>query len=199
LITADSEPQSITMKDALKNKESAQLAHDAARLVRASRRVFVDRAESAAQRRTLPRRAPTVYRDSTTRLIRCLYREIVVRFKTKVPTPRRRAHLSDMRLEFVRLGTASPHHFVVRDPRDERQGDSLNSQTNSVNMAYSDLHLKAVALEKLHPAPESQKDFAPILAPGLILGGLKTASDTSECSGQTPRLPTIASPLTTLL
>ena len=55
--------------------------------------------------------------------------------------------------------------------------DLLDTQANAQTAAYSELHLKAVALEKLQPAPESQKDFAPILAPGLILSGLKTVSD----------------------
>jgi hypothetical protein len=55
--------------------------------------------------------------------------------------------------------------------------DLLDTQANGQAAAYGELHLKAVDLEKLKPKPESQKDFAPILAPGMILSGLKTASD----------------------
>jgi subtilisin family serine protease len=132
LINAESEPHSIDLRDALKSMESAKLAHDTARLARASRRFFVDPVKSAMQRPALPRRVPTVYRDARTKLLRCVYREIIVRFKVKVPMRRRRAHLSDLGLELVRLGTASPHHFVVRDAGDKRQGDDLIQLANTL-------------------------------------------------------------------
>jgi subtilisin family serine protease len=80
----------------------------------------------------LPRRTPTVYRDARTKLLRCFYREIIVRFKAKVSMRRRRAHLSDLGLELVRQGTASPHHVVVRDPGDHRQGDDLIRLANTL-------------------------------------------------------------------
>lgn len=130
LINAESESHSIALRDVLKSTESTKLAHDVARLGRASRRFFVDPVGSALQRPAFPRRAPTVYRDGRTKLLRCVYREIIVRFKAKVPKRRRSAHLSDLGLEFVRLGTASPHHFVVRDPGDERQGEDLIQLAN---------------------------------------------------------------------
>ena len=132
LLPAEPELHSVGMSDALRNSESAQLAHDVARLVRASMRFFVDPAEAAAVGRTMPRRAPTVYRDASTKLLRCVYREITIRFKAKVRASRRRAHLRDLGLDLVRRGTASPHHFVVRDPDDKKRGDDLLELANTL-------------------------------------------------------------------
>src|SRR5579862_9369235 len=113
LVNADSEIDSLTLREALTDAESGRMAQDAGRIVRACARFFVEQGGDAAARRRVPRRAPTVYRDTATGLLRCVYREIVVRFKTRVAARRRRAHLSDMKLDVVRMGS-SQHHFVVR-------------------------------------------------------------------------------------
>ncbi|HSY35597.1 MAG TPA: S8 family serine peptidase [Acidobacteriaceae bacterium] len=131
LILADSEPPSIGFVDVLTKADSAHHVHDAARIVRASSRFFVDEADAAQPGRTRPHRAPTVYRDFSTQLLRCVYREIVIRFKTRVPAARRRAHLGDFELEIVRTGN-SPHQLIVRDPLDRYQGDDLIQLANDL-------------------------------------------------------------------
>lgn len=55
--------------------------------------------------------------------------------------------------------------------------DLLNTQADQLAKAYVTLHGKALELQKLQPSLQAKKDFAPILAPGLILGGLKTVTD----------------------
>jgi subtilisin family serine protease len=130
LIPADSQPHSIGFTEVLTSEDSARHVQDAARIVRASSRFFVDKADAARTGRTSPRRAPTVYRDASTQLLRCVYREIVVRFKTRVPAARRRAHLADRGLEIVRSG--SPYQLIVRDPLDRRQGDDLIQLANTL-------------------------------------------------------------------
>jgi len=131
LVPADSQPRAISFAEVLTSTDSARHAQDAARIVRASSRFFVNKADAARTGRTSPRRAPTVYRDASTQLLRCVYREIVVRFKTRVPAARRRAHLADLGLEIVRAGS-SPYQFIVRDALDRRQGDDLIHLANTL-------------------------------------------------------------------
>jgi subtilisin family serine protease len=138
LIPADGDPHSIGFADVLTNTDSARHAQEAARIVRASSRFFVDKADAARTGRTTPRRAPTVYRDPSTQLLRCVYREIVVRFKTRVPAAKRRAHLADLGLEIVRSGN-SPHQLVVRDPLDRHQGDDLLHLANTLSERDDDI------------------------------------------------------------
>lgn len=54
---------------------------------------------------------------------------------------------------------------------------SIETQADQLEKSYVSLHGKALELQKLQPALSAKKDFAPILAPGLILGGLKTVTD----------------------
>ncbi len=138
LIRADSQPQPLSFTEVLTSKDSAGHAHDAARIVRASSRFFVDRADAARTGRTSPHRAPTVYRDASTQLLRCVYREIVVCFKTRVPAARRRAHLADFGLETVHSGN-SPYQLIVRDPLDRRQGDDLIQLANTLAEREDDI------------------------------------------------------------
>jgi subtilisin family serine protease len=138
LVPADSQSHSIGFADVLTSTDSARHAQDAARIVRASSRFFVDKADAARTGRTTPRRAPTVYRDASTQLLRCVYREIVVRFKTRVPAARRRAHLADLGLEIVRSGN-SPYQLIVRDPRDRHQGDDLLRLANTLSEREDDI------------------------------------------------------------
>jgi len=53
----------------------------------------------------------------------------------------------------------------------------LKSQASDLNTAYSPLHQTAQKLEALQSHAEGTKDFAPMLLPGLVLGGLKTTTD----------------------
>jgi hypothetical protein len=55
--------------------------------------------------------------------------------------------------------------------------DLLDQQTDELGKSYVPLHAKALELQKLQASPRAKRDFAPILAPGLILGGLKTVTD----------------------
>lgn len=124
LVAADKEPASLALRDVLRNPRNVEIAHDAVRLARAVHRHFISPAETAPDR-TLPRRAPSVFRDSKTGLLRLLYREIVIRFRAKLSARNRRAHLRDLGLEVVRRSEASPHIVFVRDPLDSRRGNDL--------------------------------------------------------------------------
>jgi hypothetical protein len=53
----------------------------------------------------------------------------------------------------------------------------LKGQATDLNTAYSPLHQTAQKLETLQTKAYSQKDFAPMLLPGLVLGSLKTVTD----------------------
>ena len=53
----------------------------------------------------------------------------------------------------------------------------LNDQSDSLAGAYGPLNQKAKDLQTLVPIAASKKDIAPILIPGLVLGGLKTVAD----------------------
>jgi len=138
LVPADSQPPSIGFADVLTSTDSARHAQEAARIVRASSRFFVNKADAARTGRTSPRRAPTVYRDAATQLLRCVYREIVIRFKTRVPAHRRSAHLADFGLEIVRSGS-SPYQLIVRDPLDRHQGDDLIQLANDLTEREGDI------------------------------------------------------------
>ena len=53
----------------------------------------------------------------------------------------------------------------------------LKGQATDLKTAYSPLHQAAQKLETLQAGAASQKDFAPMLLPGLVLGSLKTVTD----------------------
>ena len=53
----------------------------------------------------------------------------------------------------------------------------LKGQATDLNAAYSPLHQAAQKLEALQTKADGQKDFAPMLLPGLVLGSLKTVTD----------------------
>lgn len=110
---------------------AARKAQETARVIGASTRYFVDRDDAAKTGRTSPHRPATVYRDPATQLVRCFYREIVVRFKTRVPASRRISHLEDVGFQMVRRGE-SRHQYIVRDPRDRNQGDDLIRLANTL-------------------------------------------------------------------
>ena len=115
---------SLSLQEALGSPENFKASHDAFRVARAAHRYFVDPKEAVAGK-LLPRRPPSVYRDGATGLLRCFYREIIIRFKTRVSASVRRRHLQDQGLEFVRHAAFSRHTVIARDPRDKRRGDDL--------------------------------------------------------------------------
>lgn len=53
----------------------------------------------------------------------------------------------------------------------------LNGQATDLRTAYNPLHTAVVAAGKPAQASVAQKDFAPMLVPGLVLGALKTTTD----------------------
>ena len=53
----------------------------------------------------------------------------------------------------------------------------LKGQATDLKTPYSPLHQAAQKLEALQAGAASQKDFAPVLLPGLVLGSLKTVTD----------------------
>jgi hypothetical protein len=112
------------LEDVLRSPERFKAAHDAFHLARAAHRFFVDHKQAVAGK-LLPRRPPSVYRDEATGLLRCFYREIIIRFKARVSASGRRKHLKDQGLEFVRRASFSRHTVIARDPRDIRRGDDL--------------------------------------------------------------------------
>ena len=173
---ADSQLRLIGFADVLTNTDSARHAHDAARIVRASSRFFVDKADAARTGRTKPRRAPTVYRDAATQLLRCVYREIVVQFKTHVPAARRRAHLGDLGLEIVRSGF-SPYQLIVRDPLDRHQGDDLIQLANALVEREDDV---------VYAAPNFVSEFRRT-APPVIPVTQWHLNNSTAVDGETPQ------------
>jgi subtilisin family serine protease len=157
LVPADSQPHPLSFAEVLASADSGRHAHDAARVVRASARFFVDKVDAVRTGRTSPRRAPTVYRDASTQLLRCVYREIIVRFKSRVPAARRRAHLADLGLAIVRPGYA-PHQFIVRDPLDRRQGDDLIQLANTLTERDADI---------VYAAPNFVSEFCRTTPPAI--------------------------------
>lgn len=115
---------SSSLQDAIRSPEHLRASRDAFHLARAVHYYFVDPKEAIAGK-LLPRRPPSVYRDAATGLLRCFYREIVIRFKAKVSASARRKHLQDEGLEFVRRAAFSRHAVIARDPRDKRRGYDL--------------------------------------------------------------------------
>jgi hypothetical protein len=65
-------------------------------------------------------------------LLRCLYREIAIRFKPKVGEERKRAYLADFGLEIVREDPFAPDQVVPRDAADRKWGDDLILVANAL-------------------------------------------------------------------
>ena len=55
--------------------------------------------------------------------------------------------------------------------------DLFKGQATDLKTNYSPLHQAAQKLEALQAGAASQKDFAPMLLPRLVLGSLKTVTD----------------------
>jgi subtilisin family serine protease len=109
-----------------------EVAHDAMRLRRATITFFGSPAAEGSLRMAGPRRPPSIYRDVSTNLLRCFYRELVIRFRPQVSDEEMRVHLRDFNLEIVRQDAFTPNQVVVRDPNDEKRGDDLIAAANSL-------------------------------------------------------------------
>jgi len=141
LVAADLDAVPFKLSDALHLDDAFKATGDAVRLARATRSFFGNLSAEAVPRKMPPPRAPSVYRDAATRLLRCLYRELVIRFLPEVPEERRRTHLSDFGLELVRGNAFVRDQIVVRDPADERRGDDLIEIANSLAQRDGDIVL----------------------------------------------------------
>src|SRR6476661_6829096 len=76
------------LSDAVDVTEAAsaitEVAHDAMRLSRATLTFFGSPTADGSLRMAGPRRPPSIYRDVSTNLLRCFYRELVIRFRPQV-------------------------------------------------------------------------------------------------------------------
>jgi subtilisin family serine protease len=143
LVAAEKEAVPGLLGDAVRLADVKEAAHDAVRLARATRTFFGSPAGEGTLRKAAPRRPPSIYRDARTRLLRCFYREVVVRFGRDVPEETRRAHLADFRLEVVRVTPFTPDQIVVRDHNDEKWGDDLIEVANLLAERDRDIVLAA--------------------------------------------------------
>jgi subtilisin family serine protease len=82
-----------------------------------------------------------VYRDARTKLLRCLYREVVVRFRPDVSPEKRLAHLADFGVEAVRTSSFVPDQIVIQDPNDARRGEDLINVANALAERDNDIIL----------------------------------------------------------
>jgi subtilisin family serine protease len=132
LVEAADEPIAGRLGDVTHLGDTARGANEASRLARATLTFFSSPAGEGTRRRQLPARRPSVYRDVRTHLLRCFYRELVVRFKPGVPRDRWRANLADFQLQTVRESPFVPNQIVVRDPEDRRRGGDLIEVANQL-------------------------------------------------------------------
>ena len=160
LISAGIGPfSSASLEEAIGSPEHLKASRDAFHLARAARHYFVDPKEAIAGK-LLPRRAPSVYRDAATGLLRCFYREIVIRFKAKVSAPARRKHLRAEGLEVVRRAAFSRDAVIARDPRDKRRGDDLVRIANRLAMRDDDIVYSAPNF-----VSEYRRNAVPVIPP----------------------------------
>jgi subtilisin family serine protease len=143
LASAENETLSGSLEEAVRLTGVTVAAHDAVRLARATRTFFGSPAVEGSLRKTMPPRPPSIYRDVRTKLLRCLYRELVVRFARDVPEERCRQHLADFELEVVRPSLFAPNQVIVRDPLDKRRGDDLINVANALAERHDDIVLAA--------------------------------------------------------
>jgi subtilisin family serine protease len=140
---ADTEPLSVSLRDLIKPGDAVRALDVGNRLARASSIFFGSPALQGSLRKRPPRRNPSIYRDGRTHLLRCFYREIVVRFKPHVTEERRAAHFADFNLEIVSRNPFVPAQMVVRDPNDSRQGSELIDVANGLAQRDDDIVLAA--------------------------------------------------------
>ena len=131
LVEAEGEPLGV-LGAAVRPSEVTRSSHDAERLTRATRTFFGSPASEGSLRKAPPGRPPSVYRDAHTNFLRCLYREVVIRFRPGVSTERQLAHLADFGLETVRTSPFVPDQVVVRDPSDTKRGEDLINIANAL-------------------------------------------------------------------
>jgi subtilisin family serine protease len=143
IVEAANEPVFGLLGDVVQLGEAAKGTYDAARLARATLTFFASPEGEGTLRKKAPPRPPSVYRDGRTSLLRCFYREVVVRFKPDVPEETRRAHLADFGLQTMRGNPFIPDQVVVRDPKDSRRGDDLIEVANQLAQRDGDIILAA--------------------------------------------------------
>jgi subtilisin family serine protease len=142
LVDAEDEPLGV-LGAAVQPGEVTRSAHDAERLTRATRTFFGSPVGEGSLRKAAPGRPPSVYRDARTNFLRCLYREVVVRFRPAVSAERRLAHLADFGLATVRTSSFVPDQIVVRDPSDAKRGADLIDVANALAERDGDIVLAA--------------------------------------------------------
>jgi subtilisin family serine protease len=143
LISAEDEPLPKTLGEAVRSAAAAESSRDVLRVRRATRTFFGSPRRAGTLRKAPPRRQPSIYRDEQTKLLRCLYREVVVRFRPGISAERQNAHLRDFQLEVVRKSPFVPDQVVARDPKDARWGDDLIAAANSLAERDGDIVLAA--------------------------------------------------------
>jgi subtilisin family serine protease len=104
---------------------------DVIRLARATDMFFATAQIEGSRRVQPPIRPASVYRDARTKLLRCFYRELVIRFKPDLPEPRCLSLLAEFGLQMVsRRNDFVQGQVIVRDPKDSRRGDDLIEVAN---------------------------------------------------------------------
>jgi subtilisin family serine protease len=139
LVEAGDELVSGSLADAVKLGSVAESSSDVIRLARATRTFFASPLSDRSRKTRPPSRTPSVYRDARTKLLRCFYRELVVRFKPDLPEARRLAHLADFGLQVVRESPFVPEQVVARDPNDTRQGSDLIEVANQLAQRVAEI------------------------------------------------------------
>jgi hypothetical protein len=141
LTEADNEPISGLLGDALRPGDVNEQAHDIIRLARATRTFFGSPVNEGTLRKAGPRRPPSIYRDGQTKLLRCFYRELVVRFRPHVSEQKRRDYLGRFGLQIVRGNPFVLDQIVVRDPNDVKRGNDLIDVANALAELDDDIVL----------------------------------------------------------
>ena len=144
-----------SLKESGKSQRILDQTRESHVIARAAQHYFVEPKDRSAGK-LLPRRAPSVFRDANTGLLRCFYREIVIRFKAKISGAVMRKHLRDHGLEFVRRSDASLHTIIARDPMDKKRGYDLIRIANRIATRDDDVVYSApnfVSQYRRHAVP----------------------------------------------
>lgn len=158
LIEADGEQIAGSLSDAAHMGDTTRRSRDAVRLAGATLKFFLSPQSESSQKFKLPSRAPSVYRDARTKLLRCFYRELVIGFKPDLPEARRLSHITEFGLEVTRESPFGPGQFVVRDPKDTRRGNDLIEVANKLARRDEDI---------LFAAPNFVSEFRRFAPPAI--------------------------------
>lgn len=138
LVEAGNEPIGV-LGEAVRLGPGAGPSRDAERLAQATRNFFGSPRIKGSLRKSPPSGPPSVYRDARTNLLRCLYRELIIRFRVGISVERRLAHLVDFSLEIVRTNPYVSEQLVVRDSGDTRRGEDLIDVANALAEREGDI------------------------------------------------------------